>query len=208
MGSATITDPSSTNLPTTPVTNDVNIVDDMLLDLVTTTNLTEDNSATTIVKYFTRRTLQEKLWSSIDYSILQSEGGGNPHSASPDNSSTVATTGLENLITFKTWIPIAVLDIRVQAHEIEGTFDSSNKWTLKLYFGNNRTSGATWTQKGGDIVLSSSSSPIVTLGAVGDITAANISSGINLVRLSAAKTGSPLCDLQVTLKIKALHTTV
>ena len=203
MGSATITDPSSTNLPTTPLTNDVNIADDMLLDLVSGTNLTEDNSVTTIVKYFTKKTLQDKDWASasFDYSIINAEGG------SPDNSSTVATTGLENLITFKTWIPFAVLDIRVQAHEI-GTLDGSNKWTLKLYFGNNRTSGATWTQQGGDIVVNNSSSPIVTLGAVGALTAGNLGSGINLVRLSAAKTGSPTCDLQVTLKIKALHTTV
>lgn len=205
MGSATITDPVGGG-PSAALTNDINITDVMLTNMEYS-NISEDNSAATITRYFTRTTLQEKVWASTDYAIDISEGGGNPHSASPDHSSTATTTALENLITFKVWADLTLVEFSVQASEIGSAgsdLSGSKYWTFKLYTGNNRTSGATWTQLGNDLVLNDPAAPLQYVTWSGSTP---VWTGGQLFRLHAAKTGAVVCDFEVRLKFKSDHVT-
>lgn len=208
MGSATITDPVGGG-PSAALTNDINITDVMLTNMEYS-NISEDNSAVTITRYFTRETLQSKIWGGKGYSILIASGGGNPHSASPDHSSTATTAALHNLITFKVWAALTLVEFSVQANEIgSGGSDLSGSkyWRFRLYTGNNRTSGATWTQLGNDMVLSNPAAPLQYMTWSGSTP---VWDGDQLFRLYAEQTVSPnhpICDFEVRLKFKADHVT-
>ena len=193
MGVATIVNPSGTG-PSPAVTNDQNIVNDMVLDL-TSAQLSEQLTTFTVTQFFDHAQLQTKA-SGVNVSLLAKLGGGNntdTTSGSAVPGIGVATTGFLNLITWKSWISCTLVEFRVQATEII-TLGGSNTYDFQLYKGTNRT-GASWTSMltAGSTTSLDDGTPMISTIAVASV-AVN-----DLLRVGLTENNTPECSFQVTM---------
>lgn len=196
MGVATITNPSGTG-PSTALTNDQNLVNNMVLD-VTSAQSAEPRTAFKITQFFDHAQLNTKVGPSSGptLSLLVKLGGGNntdTTSGSAASGIAVATTAFQNIITWKSFISCTLVEFRVQATEIV-SLGGSNTYHFQLYKGTNRT-GASWTSMltAGSTTELDDGSPMISTIAVPSV-AVN-----DLLRVELTRDAVAQCSFQVDM---------
>ena len=120
MGVASLTNLTGTTAAATPLANDRALVNNMLLDVELTNNVTEKQSAFEI----------KQTYSAAEIAAIEAlEGGGGGGTGA-------AITGLVGIFTFRTWIPFTLLEWRVVAKEV--ATGAGNAWDGTHNYGRGR----------------------------------------------------------------------
>tara|TARA_R100000808_G_C2140287_1_gene148097 strand:- start:716 stop:1306 length:591 start_codon:yes stop_codon:yes gene_type:complete len=196
MALATLTNLTGTTAAATPLANDRALVNNMLLDLETTNNVTEKYSSFEV----------KSVYSAAEWTLVEALEGGGGGGAS------AALAGNLFIMTWKSPISFTLTEFRVTAKEIAtgagNAWSGTHKFTITLYKMDNRTSGGTSTSMA-EVVLNSLGSPDVAATLSGGGNESLVHGSTPVVRVAIVKGGSPhLCDFQISIKGKVLHTDV
>ena len=196
MGVASLTNLTGTTAAATPLANDRALVNNMLLDVELTNNVTEKQSAFEI----------KQTYSAAEIAAIEAlEGGGGGGTGA-------AITGLVGIFTFRTWIPFTLLEWRVVAKEVAtgagNAWDGTHNYAFTLQKGTTRAGGGTWATLATLSHASLSTLDVKASSIANSISQSDYDGGQYLVRCLLVKNNTPhACDFQLSMKAKWLHET-
>lgn len=199
MGIATLTEPSGTMAGAVVKTNDSNLVDNMLLSLDHTNNLSENYTYGS----------HEAWWRAASEVASPGISWGDTEALYILGPSGDYAFGHVELMTFKAPFAMVLTSLYGVASEIGMTLSGSNKFTIRPSTSTTNRNNASWTThiSGYEVVIDSNATPEVEV-VFG--TPLVIAAG-NFVRVLCIMTGTTSLlknvDLCVKLRWKALHQT-
>lgn len=189
MGTATLVEPSGTNAATTVRVNDERLVDDMVVNLETATNIDKAYS-----HWEMTAVIPNEIVTLLFVATTYGYGDGGTFNWGADG------VPMDNALIFLTPTQVTVVGLHVILSELAGTHDGSHKFTFRAQHSASSSTTSSWSNMGSGVTPSTVAPEVDEYFSGVDVT------NDRNIRVQVVKTGSPAtCVMQVTLRLKSQH---